>query len=156
MLDDLDYMILKHLFSNGRATWADLAHILGLSAPSTAERVKRLEEKGFIVGYSAILNHRLIGYTITAFIAVSLSHPKYMADFLNGIEEMIEAEECHHVAGDYDYVLKVRCKDTEHLDKFLNENLKILPGISRTRTTIVLSSSKESSIKQKLKKNKQI
>jgi Lrp/AsnC family leucine-responsive transcriptional regulator len=148
MLDSLDYKILEHLSSNGRATWADLAHILGLSAPSTAERVKRLEEKRVIVGYSAILNHRSLGYSITAFIAVSLSHPKYMAGFLKSIEEMVEAEECHHVAGDDDYVLKVRCKDTKHLDNFLNENLKILPGILRTRTTIVLSSSKEFSIKK--------
>lgn len=151
MLDDLDDKILKHLSSNGRATWADLAHLLGLSAPSTAERVKRLEEKGFIVGYSAILDHRLLGYSITAFIAVSLSHPKYMADFLKAIEKMGEAEECHHVAGDDDYILKVRCKDTEHLDKFLNEKLKILPGITRTRTTIALSSSKERSIKKRHK-----
>lgn len=148
MLDDLDYKILKHLSSSGRTTWAELAHILGLSAPSTAERVKRLEEKGFIIGYSAILNHKLLGYSLSAFIAVSLSHPKYMAGFLKAIEEMVEAEECHHVAGDDDYLLKVRCKDTEHLDKLLIEKLKILPGISRTRTTIVLSSSKESSIKK--------
>lgn len=148
MLDDLDYKILEHLSLNGRATWADLAPILGLSAPSAAERVKRLEEKGVIIGYGAILNYKLLGYSITAFIAVSLSHPKYMVGFLKAIEEMVEAEECHHVAGDDDYILKVRCKDTEHLDKFLNENLKILPGISRTRTTIVLSSSKESSIKK--------
>lgn len=146
MLDELDCKILEHLSSNGRATWADLAHVLGLSAPSTAERVKRLEEKGFIIGYRAILNHKLLGYSITAFISVSLSHPKYIADFLKAIEAMIEAEECHHLAGDDDYVLKVRCKDTEHLDKFLNENLKILPGISRTRTTIVLSSSKEKNV----------
>lgn len=152
MLDDLDYKILEHLSSNGRATWAELAQILGLSAPSTAERVKRLEEKGIIVGYGAALNYRSLGYSITAFIAVSLSHPKYRAGFLKAIEEMMEAEECHHVAGDDDYVLKVRCKDTDHLDKFLNENLKVLAGISRTRTTIVLSSSKESSIK-KLRKN---
>jgi Lrp/AsnC family leucine-responsive transcriptional regulator len=71
-----------------------------------------------------------------------------MIGFLKAIEGMVEVEECHHVAGDDDYILKVRCMDTEHLDKFLNEKLKILPGISRTRTTIVLSSSKESSIKK--------
>ena len=148
MLDGLDYKILEHLSSKGRATWSDLANILGLSAPSTAERVKRLEENGIIVGYRAILNYKSLGYAITAFIAVSLSHPKYMAGFLKAIEKMVEVEECHHVAGDDDYVLKVRCKDTGHLDKFLNENLKVLPGISRSRTTIVLSSSKESCIKK--------
>lgn len=64
------------------------------------------------------------------------------------MEELAEVEECHHVAGDDDYILKVRCKHTEHLDKFLNEKLKTIPGISRTRTTIVLSSTKEDSIKK--------
>lgn len=146
MIDDLDYKILENLSSKGRTTWADLAHLLGLSAPSTAERVKRLEEKGVIVGYRATLNYRSLGYSVTAFISVSLSHPKYISGFLKAIEKIGEVEECHHVAGDEDYLLKVRCKDTEHLDKFLSENLKMLPGISRTKTTIVLSSSKESSL----------
>jgi Lrp/AsnC family leucine-responsive transcriptional regulator len=147
MIDYLDSKILEHLVSNGRATWADLANILGLSAPSTAERVKRLEERGLITGYSANLNYKSLGYSITAFISISLSHPKHIVGFLKAIANIAEIEECHHVAGDDDYLLKVRAIDTDSLDKFLNEKLKILSGISRTRTTIVLSSPKESSIK---------
>ena len=148
MIDSLDYKILEHLVVNGRATWAELANILGLSAPSTAERVKRLEEKEVILGYSANLNYKLLSYSVTAFISLSLAHPKHMSGFLKAIEEITEIVECHHVAGEDDYLLKVRCKDTESLDKFLNEKLKVLPGISRTRTTIALSSSKESAIKE--------
>lgn len=147
MLDSLDYKVLEHLLTYGRASWAELANILGLSAPSTAERVKRLEEKGVILGYRANLNYRLLNYSVTAFISLSLSHPKHISGFLKTIEGITEVEECHHIAGEDDYLLKVRCKDTESLDKFLNEKLKILPGISRTRTTIALSSSKESPIK---------
>ena len=148
MLDALDLKILDYLLINGRASWAELANILGLSAPSTAERVKRMEEKGVILGYRVNLNYRLLNYSVTAFISLSLSHPKHISEFLKAIDGMAEIEECHHVAGEDDYLIKVRCKDTEFLDKFLNEKLKILPGISKTRTTIALSSSKESPIKK--------
>lgn len=147
-MDALDLKIIEHLLISGRVTWAELANILGLSAPSTAERVKKLEEKGVITGYKVNLNYKLLGYSLVAFISLSLSHPKHMADFLNAVNKMNEVEECHHIAGEDDYLLKIRCKDTEELDEFLNEKLKILPGISRTRTTIVLSSSKEGSIKK--------
>lgn len=148
MIDTLDLKIIAHLLVNGRTTWAELANILGLSAPSTAERVKKLEEKGVIIGYRVNVNYKLLGYSLTAFISLSLSHPKHISDFLIVVNEMTEIEECHHIAGEDDYLLKVRCRDTEELDKFLNQKLKILPGISRTRTTIVLSSSKESPIKE--------
>lgn len=152
MLDSLDYKILENLLINGRVSWAELANILGLSPPATAERVKRLEEKGIIIGFSANLNYKLLNYSVTAFIFLSLSHPKHISGFLKAIDGMVEVEECHHITGEDDYLLKVRCRDTESLDKFLNEKLKILPGISRTRTTIALSSSKESPIKE-LNKN---
>src|SRR5262249_51948099 len=142
MLDSLDYKALEQLAFNGRITWAELANILGLSPPSTAERVKRLEEKGFIKGYRANLNYKALGYCLTAFIALSLSHAKHQNAFLKTIQEMDEVEECHHLAGDDDYLLKVRCKETEQLDHFLNKKLKILPGILRTRTTIALSTVK--------------
>lgn len=148
MLDSLDLKILEHLLTNARTTWAELATILGLSPPSTAERVKRLEEKGVILGYSANLNYKLLNYSVTAFISLSLSHPKHISGFLKAVDGMAEIEECHHVAGEDDYLLKVRCWDTDSLNKFLNEKLKILPGISRTRTTIALSSLKESPIKE--------
>lgn len=148
MLDSLDYKIIEHLTLNARMTWSELANILGLSPPSTAERVKRLEEKGLITGYSANINYKALGYSVTAFISISLSHPKHIKEFLASIEDMCEVEECHHIAGDDDYLLKVRCKNIDLLDKFLNEKLKILPGILKTRTTIVLSSPKESTIKK--------
>lgn len=142
-MDSFDIKIVNHLLTNGRATWAELASLLGLSAPSTAERVKKLEEKGIIQGYQVSLNYKLLGYSLTAFIFLSLAHPKHRLSFLKAVDGMAEIEECHHVAGEDDYLLKVRCKDPEQLDEFLNEKLKVLPGILRTRTTIALSSSKE-------------
>ena len=143
MLDSLDYKIIELLTTTGRMTWADLSSILGLSAPSAADRVKRLEEKGVITGYSARINYQALGYTITAFVAVNLTHPKYIGSFIEAVNEISEIEECHHTAGDDDYLLKVRCNTTLHLDSLLNNKLKRIDGVSRTRTTIVLSSNKE-------------
>ncbi len=143
MLDTLDMKILDALSLNGRMTWAELAQLLQLSSPSTAERVKRLEEKNIITGYKAKLNYTELGYTVTAFIAVSLEHPRYISGFVKEIHQFSEVEECHHVAGEDDYLLKVRCKTNQHLDDFLNTKLKIIEGVSRTRTTIALSTTKE-------------
>jgi Lrp/AsnC family leucine-responsive transcriptional regulator len=151
MFDDLDYKILEQLTINGRVTWAELASKLHLSAPSIAERVKKLEEKGVVIGYSAKLDYQSLGYAVVAFIAVNLLHPKYIDNFLNQISILPEVEECHHIAGEDDYLLKVRCKTTQHLDAFLNGKLKLIKGVSRTRTTIVLSSTKEINLNPNVK-----
>lgn len=143
MLDSLDYKILNRLVRRARITWSELAGLLKLSGPSTAERVKRLEEKGIIKGYCARLDYASLGFHITAFIAVTLGHPKHRTAFLKGVDEASEVEECHHIAGEDDFLLKVRCKTTQHLDNLLNETLKTIPGVVRTRTTIVLASPKE-------------
>ncbi|MCE5315801.1 MAG: Lrp/AsnC family transcriptional regulator [Parachlamydia sp.] len=143
MIDALDSKIISRLVHQGRITWSELAGLLQLSAPSTAERVKRLEEKGIIKGYSARLDYAALGYGLTAFVAVTLGHPKHRTGFLKRVEATSNIEECHHIAGDDDYLLKVRCRTTQHLDAFLNESLKIIPGVLRTRTTIVLASPKE-------------
>lgn len=144
MLDEIDLKILNLLRENGRMTWAELAGRLELSSPSTAERVRRLEERGVIKGYHAAIHFRSLGYTLIAFVAVCLAHPKHRQKLIEAITQQAEVEECHHIAGDEDYLLKIRCFDTEHLDTFLN-NLKQIPGVSKTRTTIALSSVKEMS-----------
>jgi Lrp/AsnC family leucine-responsive transcriptional regulator len=145
MQDEIDLKILTLLFKNGRMTWSELAGYLALSSPSTAERVHRLEEKGIIKGYHAAINLRLLGYHLLSFVAVCLTHPKYRQSFVTSINQYAEVEECHHIAGEDDYLLKVRCFNTEHLDDFLNNRLKQIPGISRTRTTVALSTVKEMS-----------
>lgn len=143
MLDSLDFKLVNALLKNGRSTWAELAAYLKLSSPSTAERVKRLEEKGVIKGYTAKIDYEALGYVVVAFVAVCLEHPKYIDQFVGAIEKLPEVEECHHVAGDDDYFLKVRCSSNQKLDEFLNKKLKTIPGVHRSRTTIALRSIKE-------------
>lgn len=143
MQDILDQKILEILISQGRITWAELGNLLGLSAPASADRVRRMEEKGIIKGYTALLNHKSLGYSLMAFVSLSLSHPKYKQKFLEAIKECPEIQECYHTLGCEDYLMKIRCHNTEHLDLFLNENLKSIAGVLKTKTTIILSSVKE-------------
>jgi Lrp/AsnC family leucine-responsive transcriptional regulator len=143
-LDSLDRKVLEFLVRNGRATWAELGQLLGLSAPSAAERVRKLEQRGVIRGYAALIDPASVGRPLTAYISVSLASHRNRAAFLRAIAKMEQVAECHHVAGDDDYLLKVRCRGTQDLDHLLARELKEKLGVARTRTTIVLSTAKES------------
>lgn len=142
-IDSIDYKALEFLMRQGRATWAELGQLLGLSAPAAAERVRKLEEKGIIRGYAALPEPGLLGSPLLAFIAVTLSHPRKRFAFLTAIKAMANVLECHHVAGDDDYLLKVRCAGTSDLERLLSRELKDRLGVARTRTTVVLGTTKE-------------
>jgi len=139
-----DVKALKLLMRNGRASWAELGEFLGLSAPSAADRVRKLEQRGVIRGYAALVDPASVGYPLTAYVSVSLASHRNRAAFLRAISKMDQVVECHHVAGDDDYLLKVRCRGTQDLDHLLATQLKDKLGVARTRTTIVLSTAKES------------
>lgn len=143
-LDTLDKKALELLSRRGRATWAELGQVLGLSAPSAADRVRKLEEQGVICSYAALIDPPSVGYPLTAYISISLASHRQRGSFLRGIEKIDQICECHHVAGDDDYLLKVRCRGAEDLDHLLTKQLKEKLGVARTRTTIVLSTAKES------------
>lgn len=142
-LDEIDAKVLESLQAQGRISWAELGEVLGLSPPAAAERVRKLEARGLIRGYTALLDSFSLGFTLTAFVAISLERPEHRQQFLKLIEKLSEVQECHHAAGDYDYLLKVRCRDVRDLEQFITERLKGLKGIVQTRTTIILSTYKE-------------
>jgi Lrp/AsnC family leucine-responsive transcriptional regulator len=143
-MDAIDLKVLGRLQSSGRETWAALGSLLGMTGPAAAERVRRLEERGVIRGYSALVEPTAVGLTLTAFVAVTLERPQHRAAFLARVGELSEVQECHHVAGDDDYLLKVRCRGPIDLDHLVSDRLKGVPGVARTRTTIVLRTAKES------------
>src|SRR5260370_2536359 len=144
-MDSNDSKALAILMGNARTTWAVLGEALGLSAPAAAERIHKMEEAGVIKGYTAIIDPESVGCPLTAFVAVSLASNADRSKFLAGIQRIPEVLECHHVTGDDDYLFKVRCKETVDLDRLLNEVLKSKLGEARTRTTIALKTSKETS-----------
>jgi Lrp/AsnC family leucine-responsive transcriptional regulator len=141
--DSLDIKILALLTDQGRMTWSELAHRLGLSPPAAADRVKRLEEQGLITGYTARLNAERLGLDLAAFIAVTLDHPRHRQGFLEVVQSNVAILECHHITGADDYLLKVRCRNTRTLETLISEELKAIQGVLKTRTLIVLSTVKE-------------
>lgn len=142
-MDNTDLKLLSRIMEQGRITWAELGSLLGLSAPAAADRARRLEEKGVIKGYSALVNPEAVGCGLTAFISVTLERPDHRPGFLRLVEEMEEIQECHHITGEEDYLLKVRCSGIKALERIISSRLKELPGIARTRTSITLSTVKE-------------
>lgn len=142
-MDAIDHRILERLTVNGRISWAELGKEVGLTAPSVADRVQKLERAGVITGYTALLSAEALGQELAAFVAVTVERPELCPPFLEAVREMAEVLECHHVAGEDSYLLKVRTRSTRSLERLISDGLKRLPGVVRTRTTIVLSTSKE-------------
>ncbi len=143
-MDYIDRKILKELMTNGRITLAELSDKLGLSSPSLSERIRKLEKKKIITGFMAIINPEKTGFPLLSFLAVTLEKPSDRVIFLKLVSDMDEVLECHHIAGDFDYLLKVRCRNTAHLEDIISNRLKSLDGVARTRTMIALSTVKES------------
>ncbi|MFZ5815913.1 MAG: Lrp/AsnC family transcriptional regulator [Bacillota bacterium] len=142
-MDAIDRMILERLTANGRITWAELGSAVGLTGPAVGERVRKLEQAGVITGYTALLSAEALGRDLTAFVAVTVDRPEHCAPFLAAVRGLDEVLECHHVAGEDSYLLKVRTCGTRGLERLLSDVLKRLPGVVRTRSTIVLSTAKE-------------
>ncbi len=143
MLDDIDLRIVELLTANARATFSEIAEQIGLSGPSTAERVRRLEERQIIRGYAARVDSEALGLGLTAFISVTLVASADRRHFLKEVANLHEVVECHHVAGNDDYLLKVHVSGTRGLESFVSDQLKALQEVARTRTTIVLSTAIE-------------
>ena len=142
-MDTADQRIVQRLQEDARATQAELAREVGLSQPAVAERIRKLEERGVITGYTAKVDATRLGKDITAFIGVNIEHPRYFEQFAEAVLQMEDVLECHRVAGEDSYLLKVKTANTGTLDDLLVGALRTLPGVTRTHTTIVLRSIKE-------------
>lgn len=145
MLDQIDLKILRNLQAQGRSRLADIAEEVDLSAPAVMERVKKLEASGVIKGYVAVLDGKLVGKDITAFIGVSIGHQRDLNRFATHMVHYPDVLECHHVTGDESFILKVKAGNTGRLEKLLGE-IRSVEGVTRTVTRVVLSTAKESQI----------
>jgi Lrp/AsnC family leucine-responsive transcriptional regulator len=137
-LDRTDLRLLEALQRNARSTYAELGVLVGLKPPAVHDRVKRLEQRGFVRAYSAQLDARRVGYELTAFVSAFCAPDLDYDAFTAAAQAFPEIIEVHSVAGDETFVLKVVTRSTTHLDDFLTR-IKRVPGVARTRTTIVLS-----------------
>ena len=141
-LDDIDMMLMETLQSQGRTKRSDLADATGLSVPAVSERMKKLEEGGFITGYRALVDPRKMGFDVTAFIGVTVDSSKHYGAFLEKVGMTDEVVECHAITGDGTHLLKIRTRNTEGLEKLLAK-IQSWHGVVKTRTRVVLSSPKE-------------
>ena len=137
-LDEIDRGILELLQADCKATLAKVGEQVGLSAPAVVERVKRLEHEGFIEGYHARLNARLLGLDVCAFISVWTTHARAMDELTLHLKSFEDILECHHVTGDPTLLLKVKTRNTQSLERLISA-VRSLPGVERTETNVVLS-----------------
>ncbi len=141
-LDEIDIQLVSLLQQDCKQSLAKLGETVSLSAPSVMERVRKLEKFGVIRGYTALVDGRKLGLDVTAFIGVSFNFPKEITHVEATLEAMAEVLEVHHVTGGPTMMLKVKCKNTAHLEEVIGE-LRMIEGVSRTETMIVLSTSVE-------------
>lgn len=142
LLDPKDLQLLAILQEDGRLKRNELAERVGLSLPAVSERMRKLEARGIIRGYHAVVSHEALGYDLTAFIRVSLDGSSHYHDFVTRAVELPEVQECHSITGDGSHLLKIRTVNTASLERLLS-TLQGWPGVKNTDTSIVLSSFKE-------------
>jgi Lrp/AsnC family leucine-responsive transcriptional regulator len=143
-LDETDVKILEILQREGRTKRNELAEVVGLSLPAASERLKKLEESGIITGYSAKLDHRMLGKDVTAFIIITVDSSRHFPAFLEHTGNTVEILECHAITGEGTHLLKIRTENTSGLEKLLAK-IQSWQGVTKTTTSIVLSTTKETS-----------
>jgi Lrp/AsnC family leucine-responsive transcriptional regulator len=143
MLDAIDLRILTVLQMNARTTNADLARELEMAPSAVLERVRKLEQRGLVLGYEARLAPKALGLGLVAFVFVRVEEPAGADSAGQALAAFPEVQEVHNVAGEDCYLVKLRVRDTDDLARVLRERFQGVPGLRGTRTTIVLTTLKE-------------
>jgi DNA-binding Lrp family transcriptional regulator len=145
-LDDLDRQILGQLQDDASVSSAELARRVALSAPGLQKRLRRLRENGVVLRQVALLNREAVGLDLLCFVHVTLAHhqPDGVSGFRRAVQDMPEVLECHHLTGEFDYLLKVVAANHRELEQFLVSRLTPTRGVDRIRTSIVLNEIKAS------------
>ncbi len=136
-LDAVDRQLVRLLLDDGRRSYADLARDTGLSTSAAHQRVRRLEQRGVLTGYTARIDHDAIGMPLVAFVSLTPIDPAAPDDAPERLRHLSAIEACHSVAGGESYILQVRVKGPSELESLLQE-IRAAAGMS-TRTTVVLS-----------------
>ena len=142
-MDAIDKRILEMLKKDGKATASEISKTINLSIPAVSERIRKLNEADIIQQYTVRVNRQAMGYHLAAMIFVSISATEYIQPFRKTIVSFPEVLECHHIAGEYDYLIKVIMADPGELEAFLTKKLKAIRGVDKTNTLVILSTLKE-------------
>ena len=141
MLDNLDKSLLRALQTDGRLSNVELSRKISLSPPATHTRLKRLEKDGYVRQYTAIVDREKAGYDLLCFIHIGLQMHQVMQveKFREATRKLPEVLECHHITGEYDYLLKVVLKNRKDLEQFVIDKITPIPGVARIHTSLVLA-----------------
>jgi Lrp/AsnC family leucine-responsive transcriptional regulator len=137
-VDPIDLQLVAALRQDARASWAELGRLVGMSGPSVQERVRRLEDRGVITGYHAQVSASAVGYGVSALVDLYQRDEISAQDVADQLEAIEEVEDCWYVAGDEEFVVKVRAVDVAGLEAVV-ARLRAVRGVVRTRTTVILS-----------------
>jgi len=141
-LDSLDRKIISFLAENAKIPFVEIARECNISAGAVHKRVEKLEEAGVITGYKVVLNTEILGFTTRAFVGVLLERAIRYSDVKKALENIHEVIESHFTTGKFGLLIKVLCKDNQHLKGVL-ENIHDIPGVSTTETYISIEQSNE-------------
>lgn len=146
MLDETDLSLLRILQRNSKFTIKELAHMVNLSASPVFERIKKLEQEGFIKNYIAVLDSEKLNKGFTVFCNIKLKqHDKNIGhQFVDDILSIDEVVECYNISGDFDFLLKVQVKDMKHYQDFVFNKLGSLESIGSTHSSFVMAEIKNS------------
>jgi Lrp/AsnC family transcriptional regulator for asnA, asnC and gidA len=137
-LDGIDKIILRELMTNARMPIQEIARQLNISGSAVHQRIKKLEDAGLILGSFLKLNPASLGYTTTAYIGVYLDKAMRNPEAVAQLKKIDEVVECHYTTGDWSILIKIMCKNNEHLMQLLNHKIQSIEGVSRTETFISL------------------
>lgn len=141
-MDHIDVKILRCLTKDARMNASQISQRVNLSISAVIERMKKLESSGLIKGYTAVIDEKQAGFNVQAMISIRLEHPKYNQEFNRQMCNHECVMECFYITGDFDYIARIGVSSTEELTKVLHD-IKQIPGVSLTRTYVVLDNIKQ-------------
>ena len=146
-IDGIDKEILRFLMEDARKPILEIARRIGISGAAIHQRLRKLEASGLIAGSKFIVNPKVLGYTTLAYIGIYLDKAISNSEAVRQLEKIPEVLECHYTTGNWSILIKIICKDNEHLMNLLNHKIQAIDGVSRTETFISLNQQIQRQIK---------
>jgi len=146
-IDGIDKKILRALMVDARTPILEIARQVGISGAAIHQRLRKLEKSGLISGSKFVINPRILGYTTMAFVGIFLDKAVSNPQAVKQLKTIPEVLECHYTTGNWSILIKVLCKDNEHLMQVLNKDIQAIDGVSRTETFISLEQQIDRQIK---------
>jgi Lrp/AsnC family transcriptional regulator for asnA, asnC and gidA len=146
-IDGIDKKILRALMEDARTPVLEIARQVGISGAAIHQRLRKLEKSGLLAGSKFVINPKVLGYTTMAFVGIFLDKAMSNPDAVRQLKKIPEVLECHYTTGNWSILVKILCKDNEHLMQVLNKDIQTISGVSRTETFISLDQQIDRQIK---------